>query len=232
MKVCAVIVAGGSSERFGGEVPKQFIEVHGRPLLSWTISRFEASSVVDQIVVVVAEEYLLFVSERVVDPFGFAKVSKIVIGGVTRPESVLKGLEALPLATDFAAIHDGARPLVRPEDIDRVVQTAVRERAAILAVPATDTVKRVAGDYVLSTQDRNALYLAQTPQVFQYDLIINAHRRAAAGSDTEWITDDASIIERAGFKVKVVEPSAPNLKVTSRDDLAIVDALLRREHSG
>jgi 2-C-methyl-D-erythritol 4-phosphate cytidylyltransferase len=232
VKVCAVIVAGGSSQRFGGEVPKQFIEVHGRPLLSWTISRFEASSMIDQIVVVVAEEYLLFVSERVVDPFGFTKVSKIVVGGTTRSESVLKGLEALPLATDFAAIHDGARPLVTPGDIDRVVKTAVQERAAILAVPATDTVKRVAGDYILSTQDRNALYLAQTPQVFQYDLIINAHREAAARGDTGWITDDASVIERAGFKVKVVEPSAPNLKVTSRDDLAFVDALLRREHNG
>ena len=231
MKVCAVIVAGGSSQRFGGEVPKQFIEVNGRPLLSWTIGRFEASSVIDQIVVVVAEEYLLFVSERVVDPFGFAKVSKILIGGATRPQSVLNGLEALPLATDFVAIHDGARPLVTPKDIDRVVKTAVDERAAILAVPATDTVKRVAGDYILSTQDRNALYLAQTPQVFQYDLIINAHREAASTGGTGWITDDASVIERAGFKVKVVEPSAPNLKVTSRDDLAVVDALLRREHN-
>ncbi len=230
MKTVALIVAGGSSVRFGGEVPKQFREVAGRPLLSWTISRFEAAERIDQIVVVVAEEYLLHTTRKVVDPYDFRKVTKIVIGGAERQESVRNGLEALPLSTSLAAIHDGARALTLPADIDRVVETAAKERAAILAVPVTDAVKRVRDGFVLATLDRNALYGAQTPQVFQYDLILTAHREAIDARTPH--PDDASIIEARGFKVRVVEPSGPNLKVTTRDDLRIVEALLAKEKHG
>jgi len=229
MRTHAVIVAAGESVRFGGKVPKQFRTVCGRPLLSWTVSRFEAASRIDQIVVVVAEEHVLYVAERVIDPHGFQKVRSIAIGGATRQESVLKGLEALPKATDFVAIHDGARPLVTPADIDRVVDVATRERAAILAVPVTDTVKRVKEEFVLATLDREALYLAQTPQVFQYDLIVSAHRKAAQMAAVAPITDDASLIEGLGFKVRTVEPTFPNLKVTTSDDWALVEVLLRKE---
>lgn len=232
MKVCAVIVAGGQSLRYGGEIPKQFIEVAGRPLLSWTISRFEKASIIDEIVVVAAEEYLPYVSERVIDPFDFGKVRKVVAGGKKRSESVLKGLSALPISCNYAAIHDGARPLVAPDDINRVVETAMHERAAILAIPATDTVKRVKDSFILSTQDRKTLFLAQTPQVFQYDLIIGAHREYASNTDGDEITDDASLIEKKGFKVKIVEPKAYNPKVTGHDDMVIVEALLKKEKNG
>ncbi|MCK4302098.1 MAG: 2-C-methyl-D-erythritol 4-phosphate cytidylyltransferase [candidate division Zixibacteria bacterium] len=229
MMTCAIIVAAGSASRFGGGVPKQLREVCGRPLLSWTVSRFEAAARIDHIVVVVAEEHLLYVSQKVIDPYAFAKVTKILIGGQTRSESVLKGLKALPLSTSHVAIHDGVRPLVRPDDIDRVVETAIEERAAMLAVPATDTVKRVEGGFVLATLDRDRLHLAQTPQAFQYDLIVEAYRQAAEANDPAIFTDDASLIEAKGFKVRVVEPSGPNIKVTTPDDLVLVEALLRRE---
>ena len=182
--------------------------------------------------VVVAEEHLLYVSQKVIDPYAFAKVTKILIGGQTRSESVLKGLKALPLSTSHVAIHDGVRPLVRPDDIDRVVETAIEERAAMLAVPATDTVKRVEGGFVLATLDRDRLHLAQTPQAFQYDLIVEAYRQAAEANDPAIFTDDASLIEAKGFKVRVVEPSGPNIKVTTPDDLVLVEALLRRESDG
>lgn len=228
--VGAVIVAGGSSTRLGGDIPKQFREIAGRPLLSWTISRFQAAHAIDSIVVVVAEEYLLFTSEKVVDAYGFQKVRKIVIGGEERQESVRKGLEALPFATTIAAIHDGARPLVSPADIDRVVTAAQKERAAILAAPVADTLKRVRDGFIITTVDRAHLYAAQTPQVFQYDLILEAHRAAAGG--TEVFTDDASMIEARGFKVTVVEPTGPNLKVTNREDLIVAEALLGKEHHG
>ena len=229
MKVYALIVAAGSSERFGGAVPKQFAQVCGRPLLSWTISRFENARKIDQIVVVVAEEYMHFTSEQVVDPYGFTKVNKIVAGGNTRRESVLKGLEALPISTDFVAIHDGARPLTAPADIDSVIETAIASKAAILAIKATDTVKHAKEGYILATLERNSLYLAQTPQVFQYDLIMAAHKERAEGHIDENITDDASLVEARGFKVKVVEPTAPNIKVTTREDLFLVESLLQRE---
>jgi 2-C-methyl-D-erythritol 4-phosphate cytidylyltransferase len=194
--------------------------------LSWTISRFEQAESIDAVVVVVAEEHLLYTSQKVVDPYGFSKVQKIVVGGETRQESVLKGLRSLPISTRLVAIHDGARPLTKPGDIDRVVQKARSERAAMLATPATDTVKRVRDSYIIGTLERDSLYLAQTPQVFDFDLILEAHQSADHGTA---ITDDASLIESRGFKVRIVEPSAPNLKVTTADDLLLVEALLRQE---
>ena len=229
MKVYALIVAAGSSKRFNGAVPKQFTQVCGRPLLAWAVSRFEAAGMIDRIVVVVAEEYLLYTSEQVIDPFDFPKVTKIVIGGQTRRESVLKGLKALPISTEYVAIHDGARPLVSPADIDRAVETAISERATMLAARATDTVKRAREGYVLSTLERDSLYLAQTPQVFQYDLIMDAHKEAAASDKANRFTDDAAMVEARGFKVKIIEPTSPNIKVTTRDDLVLVEALLTKE---
>ncbi len=229
MKVWGIIVAAGGSQRFDGVVPKQFMEICGRPLLAWTISRFENAASIDQIAVVVAEEYLLHTSRKVVDPFGFGKVAKVVIGGETRRQSVLNGLQALPISTGYVAIHDGARPLVKPDDIDRTVATARTERAALLAVSATDTVKRARQGFVLNTLARDSLYLAQTPQVFQYDLIMAAHQDTAAAGNNGPFTDDAALVEARGFKVKIVEPTGPNPKVTSRDDLVGVAVVLKRE---
>jgi 2-C-methyl-D-erythritol 4-phosphate cytidylyltransferase len=231
MKTTALIVAGGSSTRFGGDIPKQYRSVCGRPLLAWTVSRFEAAKSIDNVVIVAAEEYLLYISEKIVDQFAFAKVSKIVVGGETRAESVHKGLAALPISTGYVAIHDAARPLVAPADIDRVVQAAIKERAAIMAAPITDTVKRAQEGFILATLDRSRLYGAQTPQVFQYDLIMEAYRRAA-GTDMSSFTDDASLVEALGFKVRVVEPTTYNLKVTKPEDLALVESLLKKENHG
>ncbi len=227
MKTIALIVAAGVSTRFGGSVPKQFRELDGIPLLARTIARFEEASSITQIALVVAEEHLLFVSKKIVDAYGFPKVFKIIPGGSTRQESVRRGLAALPLSTDFVAIHDGARPLTAPADIDRVVASAHDERAAMLAIPTTDTIKRAADGYVLATLDRRVLFQAQTPQVFQYDLIKAAHEEAAAAGDDS-ATDDAALIEAKGFKVKVVEPTQPNPKITTQNDLDIAAFLLGR----
>lgn len=232
MKVGAIIVAAGSSVRFGGDVPKQFRLVNGRPLLSWTIGRLQASERVNQIIVVVAEEHLLFTAEKVVDPFGFDKVTNIVKGGDARQESVFNGLKALPISTDYVAIHDGARPLVALSDIERVIDVAIKERAAILAAPVADTVKRAADGYIIATLDRSRLYGAQTPQVFQYDLLMESYRAMASGEIDDDLTDDAQLIEARGFRVRLVEPEGINLKVTTRDDLEIVAAILQRENSG
>jgi 2-C-methyl-D-erythritol 4-phosphate cytidylyltransferase len=226
MKTYALIVAAGSSNRFGGVVPKQFRQLAGRPMLTWSIMRFEEAATIDKIVVVVSEENLLYTSQMIVDPYQFKKVEKIVIGGETRRESVYKGLKSLPVSTTHVAIHDGARPLVSPEDIDKVVQLAQKDRAAMLAIKATDSVKRVRDGYVLGTLERDSLYLAQTPQVFQYDLIIEAHAKAPADAV---ITDDSSVVELLGFKVRVVEPTRPNIKITVKDDLVIAETLLKQE---
>jgi 2-C-methyl-D-erythritol 4-phosphate cytidylyltransferase len=226
MSTYAVIVAAGKSVRFGGDIPKQFTEICGRPLLSWTISRFEEAASIDAIVLVVAEGSLVHTGENIVDRYDFQKVRKVVAGGATRRESVLNGLDSLPNTTDLVAIHDGARPLVKPADIDSVVAKAATGGAAMLAVCATDTVKRVKDGIIEGTIDRDSLYLAQTPQVFRYDLILPAHHKA---SPNLTITDDASLLEVNGVKVHIVEPTGPNLKVTTADDVLIAEALLARE---
>jgi len=225
MKTTALIVAAGSSVRFGGPVPKQFMPVNGRPLLTWTVERFDRARLISDIILVVAQEQLAWVADKVVFPYKFRKSVKIIRGGATRQESVLMGLEAAPVSTRLVAIHDGARPLTAPRDIDAVVELAGREKAAILAIRVPDTVKRVKDSYVLSTQDRNNLWLAQTPQVFDYDLVIEAHRRAAR--DGVVVTDDAALVEAGGFKVRVVEPTLANFKVTTREDLRAAEAMLK-----
>jgi 2-C-methyl-D-erythritol 4-phosphate cytidylyltransferase len=219
----ALIVAAGKSERFGDPLPKQFHSVADRPLLSWTIEKFEIASTIDQIAVVVAEDYQLHTTQSVIDPFDFHKVVKIVSGGDSRRESVLKGLEALPESTKLVAIHDGVRALVASEDIDKVVSLASSDKAAILAVPATDTVKKVDAGCITKTLDRNQIWLAQTPQAFEYKLIYEAYRKDTADSNP---TDDASLVEKLGVAVKVVEPTSFNLKVTNVADLQYVESVL------
>ena len=231
MKTVALIVAGGSGERFGGAVPKQYQTIAGRPVLAWTISRFEAAAMIDQIVVVAAEEYLLHVNNAVVNPYGFAKVMKIVPGGASREESVKRGLESLPLSTSYVAVHDAVRPLVKPSDIDAVVREAQRHRAAILGRPATDTVKRVREGMIFATLDRANLYLAETPQVFQYDLLKEAHLQK--GELISRATDDAALVEAMGFMVKLVVSTGPNPKLTGPEDFEFVRMVLERErHAG
>jgi 2-C-methyl-D-erythritol 4-phosphate cytidylyltransferase len=232
MRTVALIVAGGRSARLGGEVPKQFRTICGRPMLSWTVDCFEKAGTIDQVLVVVPEDYMIYTSEKVIDPYDCSKAKKIVAGGASRRQSVLNGLNALPLATDYVAIHDGARPLVAPGDIDRVVGAAISDRAAILAVRATDTVKRVRDSFVISTLERDSLFMAQTPQVFQYDLIMKTHRDYPQKESDDSVTDDASMVERLGFKVRTVEPTSPNFKVTTADDLVLAEAILKGRGNG
>jgi len=227
MKTIALITAAGRGERFGGDIPKQFRIVNGRPLLSWTINCFEQAVNVDEIVIVVGEEFLLYTNEKVVNPYLFKKVIKIVSGGETRTDSVRKGLKSLPISSGFVAIHDGARPLVDPGDIDRVIETAWQERAAILASQATDTVKRVEGNLVLTTLDRQRIFLAETPQAFQYDIIMSAYEKNKGISEA---TDDAYFVEKLGFKVRIVKSDCINLKVTKETDLLLVRSVIESKY--
>lgn len=227
MNTIALIVAGGRGERLGGEIPKQYQLVAERPLMSWTISRFEKASLVDRIVIVAGEDYLLHVNNSVVNPYGFKKVSNIVPGGDSRAESVYKGLEALPLATSYVAVHDAVRPLVTPGDIDRVIEEARRHRAAVLGRPVTDTVKRAREGMIMATLDRSHLFLAETPQAFQYDLLKEAYIKGmTTGLEA---TDDAAMVEAHGFMVKLVPSSSANPKLTTSDDMAFIKMMLERE---
>lgn len=227
MKTYALIVAGGSGRRFGGEIPKQYQMIAGKPVMSWTISRFEAATTIDEIVIVAAEEYLLYVNNQVVNPYDFKKVFKIVPGGETRMESVMKGLESLPISAGFVAVHDAVRPLVKSSDIDLAVLEARNDRAAILGRPVSETIKRAKDSMIMATVDRENLFLAETPQVFQYDLLKEAYMKGIEKGIEA--TDDASLVESLGFMVKLIPSNSPNPKLTTQDDLEYITMKLEGE---
>jgi len=224
MKAHAIIVAAGHSIRFGGNTPKQFVSVCGRPLLAWTISRFEAASSIEAITIVAPADCMNLADQAVHASIG-TKVKEIVPGGETRSESVLAGLRGFSDEAGLVAIHDGARPLVAPSDIDRVVSAAASGEAAMLAIPASDAIKRTHEGVVVTTVDRRGLYYAQTPQVFEVGVIREAHLQRGRRS----FADDAALVEEAGVTVRIVEPTYPNIKVTRPEDLMLIEGVLRRE---
>lgn len=224
MTAVAVIVAGGQGTRIEGKLPKQFLNLGDRPILAHCVQRFESCDVVDQIVLVVPEDYLGYCSEAIVDEYDFRKVKKIVCGGKERQDSVHLGLKACPKSTNVVAIHDGVRPFVSPRKISESIALCEEKRAVILAVPAKDTVKRVEGDSVVTTLDRRKLWLVQTPQVFDYSLILDAYEKAI---EEEFAgTDDAMLVERLGHRVTVVEGESRNIKITTAEDLAIAEKFM------
>ena len=217
-KVGAVIAAGGSSQRMG-EVDKVFALLGGKPVLARVVDTFQNCKQIDRIVVVVSIENLEKCRELVAGK-SQNKID-VVAGGERRQDSVAAGLAKLD-GCDWVVIHDGARPLVTPELIEQGLKAAKESGAAIAAVPVKDTIK-LAGDnnFILGTPPRHNLWQAQTPQVFRYDLITGAYRNLQAE-----VTDDASLVERAGYKVKLYPGDDSNIKITTPDDLAFAEVLI------
>ena len=228
-KVSVIIVAAGMSQRLGGRKKKQFIEVAGRPLALWAARRFAVlGKALAETVLVVPPEDLTMVTEDYGPTLKWAGVKQVVAGGARRTESVAAGLQALKKPSDLVAIHDGARPLVRGENILAAVEAAKRSGAAILAVRVKDTLKRANDDdIVTATVDRTGLWLTLTPQVFERELL----ERAFAKADLEdrSITDDAQLVERIGGHVTLVPGAYDNIKVTTAEDLRVVKACLEAE---
>ena len=226
--VGAVIVGAGEGRRMGGSGRKQFTKVSGKPIIAYTLEVFEASDAIDHIVVVVPRDSIDWAKEEVVEAYGFKKVRAVVGGGDTRQQSVFNGLKALDPKTTFAVIHDAVRPLVTDLLIRRVIDAARKTGAAITGVPARDTVKQVESGLIVGTLDRRLLWLAQTPQCFRYDQILEAHKRAV--QENFEATDDASLVEKYGSKVTVAVGSYSNFKITSPEDLPVFEYFLKQEN--
>lgn len=224
MKTVAIILAAGEGSRFVADRPKQFAMVLGKPVLWHTLAAFQSASSIDDIVLVVPQDELEYTREAFLSNSPLDKIGKIIAGGSTRSDSARLGLAAIPISTEIIAIHDGARPTVAPSDINRIVKTARSERAAVLASPVTSTLKRVAAKYIINTVEREGLYLAETPQAFRADLIREAYQKLGEDSSP---TDDAQLVEALGFKVCIVESEFLNIKVTTREDIALVEAILK-----
>ncbi len=224
LKPCgAVIVAAGNASRMGG-IDKTLATLGGVPVLKRTVAAFQNCDAIRQIVVVTREDQLTRVSQLCA---GFDKVTAVVAGGKSRAESVHLGLNALSGNMKLAAIHDGARPLVSWQLIDRVVRAANSFGAAAPGIPVKDTVKQVQGGLVSATPDRTSLRAVQTPQVFDFDLLRGAVKKALVEKIT--ITDDCSAVENLGMTVKIVEGQESNIKITTPLDLKIAQLLLEED---
>ena len=216
----AVIVAAGSATRMGG-IDKVMADLGGEPMIVRTVRAFQNCDAIASIVIVTREDLIRPISDLCRD---MKKVAAVVAGGKSRQESVHLGLNALPKGTKLAAVHDGARPLVSWQVIDRVVRAANTYGAAAPAIPVKDTIKVVQGRLVKETPDRSSLMAVQTPQVFDFDLLRGALRKAE--EDGTQVTDDCSAVERTGMRIKIVEGDERNLKVTTPMDLKIAELLL------
>ncbi len=218
-----IIVAAGRSERMAGD-DKLWAEVAGpdgrtRPLVAYSIAAFQACAVVSRIALVVAEEKI-DAARTLVAGQSFGKVCAVVAGGARRQDSVRAGLDALG-ACDFVVVHDGARPLVTHLLIEGALAAAQETGAACCAIAVPDTVKETSDGAIVRTLDRSTLMLAQTPQVFRYDLLVDAHKLSTAAA-----TDDASMIEALGVLVRIAPGSTLNIKVTTPEDLALARILI------
>ena len=221
LKRCgAVIVAAGSASRMGG-IDKVMAALWGEPMIARTVRAFQQCGAIADIVIVTRPDLIRPISALCAQ---MDKVRMVVAGGQSRQESVALGLNALPKGVELAAVHDGARPLITDAVIDRTVRAANSYGAAAPAVPVKDTIKVVRGGLVTDTPDRASLQAVQTPQVFDFDLLRGALKKAA--EDAAAVTDDCSAVERLGMAVKIVEGDERNLKVTTPMDLKIAEMLL------
>jgi len=220
----AIIPAAGQGRRFGRTHNKVFAEAAGKPIIAHTLGVFQASAVIDDVILVCRREDLAECG-RIVQSFGLTKVSGVVEGGPNRQESVWNGLLRIRPEAEIVVIHDGARPLVTEQVITESVSAARLYGAAVVAEPVTDTIKSADADcFVSATLEREQLFAIQTPQSFRRELIVRAHEKARA--ERLVVTDDAALVERVGAPVRIVAGSRDNIKVTEPEDLEYVRARL------
>lgn len=224
----AIVLAAGSGSRMGLDVKKQYLNLLGKPLIYYTLDTFEKSGV-DEVVLVVSPGDEEYVKKEIVEAFGFEKVSAIVPGGKERYFSVYEGLKACK--GEFVLIHDGARAFVTEDVIARAMKDVVKSLANVVAVPVKDTIKLSdAKGYVEDTIDRSRAWSVQTPQSFSLTLVKQAYEKALAG-DTAGITDDAMILEKmTNQKVKFIEGSYDNIKVTTIEDISLGEIILKKQN--
>lgn len=223
MKIAAIIAAAGIGKRMGVNLPKQYLEIGGRPIICHTLDRFKDLN--DVIVVVEPGREAAFKSD-IMDRYEYPKNWRVAGGGKVRQESVANGLNLISQGADVVLVHDGVRPFVTPQEIKNAAEVAFQEGACIIASPIKETVKRLGVDgNIRDTIDRSNLWGAKTPQAFTVSLLREAMQ--AAFRDNFIGTDEASLVERIGKKVKIIEGDSRNIKITTQEDLIIAEALLK-----
>mgnify|MGYP001365092819 CR=1 FL=1 len=231
MKTVAIIPAGGAGRRFNAGKAKQYLSLNGLPVLVHALKVFEQTEDIDEIILVVPETDIKSVRDKLISINNLQKVAKIVPGGAKRQDSVRNGIAAIEGKCDIVVVHDGVRPFVTVEMIQRAVEAARKFQAAVIGVPAKDTIKETeADDFIERTVPRQNLWITQTPQAFRFDVLQKAYE--AACRDNYCGTDDASLVERIGIKVKMISGSYENIKITTPEDLVVAEALMKNKAGG
>lgn len=225
MKNCVIIVAAGSGKRMRSAIAKQYIELKGRTILSYTIETFNNSENIDDIILVTSKDAVDYVRREIIEKYGFDKVRTIVEGGAERQDSVYKGLKAVDSDTDVVLIHDGVRPFVADKYIAELESIAMEFGGCVLGAPVKDTIKVCNSEgYITDTPKRETLWLAQTPQCFKYDIIMKAYEKAEKEGYRG--TDDSMLAERLGIRIKMVKGDYDNIKITTPEDLYMGEVIL------
>jgi 2-C-methyl-D-erythritol 4-phosphate cytidylyltransferase len=224
--ITGIVVAAGRGVRMNQRIRKQYLTMEGRPILCHTLEALDACGIINALFLVVPKEDFDFCHRNILSPSTLAGKVTLIAGGNERQDSVYNGLKAIEDKDGIVVIHDGVRPFVRAEPLRVCIDGARDIGACILGIPASDTVKHVTpSGYINRTLDREDLWLVQTPQVFQYRIIREAHE--VARQRRSMGTDDALLVERIGYKVKIVAGDRYNLKITTPEDLAVATAILR-----
>lgn len=232
-KSVAIVLAAGSGSRMKSNTPKQYMDLGGKPVIYYSLYAFEISSI-DEVILVVGENEIDYNWEHIVKKYNFTKVSKVIAGGAERYLSVFNGLKAIDYA-DYVLIHDGARPFITIEILEKVLLSVKEHKACVVGMPSKDTIKiSDSNNVITSTPDRKYTWIIQTPQAFSYSIIMGAYSKIiddiskGLGSNIN-ITDDAMVVEyTSNYPIKLIEGSYLNIKVTTPEDLIIGDIFLKK----
>ncbi len=234
MKSVAIVLAAGSGSRMNSDIPKQYMELRGKPLIYYSLQTFEDSSV-DEIVLVVGKDEIDYNRKHIVEKYEFSKVKEVIAGGSERYFSVYNGLKVIKKA-DYVLVHDGARPFISHDLIEGILEDVKQYKACVLGMPSKDTIKIVNdNNLVTNTPDRKHTWIVQTPQAFSYSLIMKAYEAAImelsflGEYDTKFnITDDAMVVEHyTSHPIKLLEGSYTNIKITTPEDIIVANTLMK-----
>ncbi len=227
-KITAIVLAAGQGKRMGTSVQKQYLLIEDKPVLYYSLKCFE-DSVIDDVILVVGRDEIEYCKNNIVDMYNLKKVSKIIAGGKERYNSVYNGLRATK-DTDYVMIHDGARPFINTDIVNRSIEAVMEYGACTVGMPVKDTIKIVDEDsFGKDTPNRKYVWQIQTPQSFRYELILDAYTKMLSANDDD-ITDDTMVVERyKANKIKVIEGDYTNIKITTIEDLKIAEKFLKKD---
>lgn len=221
-----IIVAAGTGSRMKKDINKQFIKLDNKEIIAYTIDKFYINNEIDDIVVVIKKDEEDYFKENILEKYNFKNI-KIAYGGEERQDSVYNGIQKLDKNCEVVLVHDGARPFVTEEIINNSIQEAKKYNAVVVGVKVKDTIKVVGEEgNIVDTPNRKYLWSVQTPQVFKYDIITKAYENAY--NENYYGTDDAMLVEKIGYDVKMIEGSYDNIKITTQEDLNFGEQILRK----